>query len=200
MNNGGRIAPSRPFLSAAIAIAAVLLAGIAGGAPRIPGAVAEDASPAGTPCATGDAAANEALGRAFFDAFGDGDAAVLATLLAPDYVHHWGIGEDTTGAGAAIAGIVAYAAAHTGLVYIVEDVIVAGDDVVVRWVGTGSQADVVHGVAPTGAGIAWTGINILRVECGMLAEGWSEVDHLSRLRDTGVISAEKLGSVATPEA
>jgi hypothetical protein len=36
--------------------------------------------------------------------------------------------------------------------------------------------------------VAWTGITIVRFACGRIAEEWSAVDGLGRLRQLGVIA------------
>jgi predicted ester cyclase len=68
------------------------------------------------------------------------------------------------------------------------DVIVAaGDKAAVRWTGRGAQTGELQGIAPTGKEVVFTGINVYRVACGQIVEGWSEPDALGLLRQLGVI-------------
>ena len=72
----------------------------------------------------------------------------------------------------------------------IEDVVASGDFVVIRFQAEGTHDGEFQGLAPTGRHARWSGINMFRIECGRIAEEWSEVDGLGRLR--------QLGAVATP--
>ena len=73
--------------------------------------------------------------------------------------------------------------------------ITEGDLVVIRYRATGTHAGEFQGYAPTGKRVTWTGINIYRIECGRIAEIWSEVDAQGRIAQlTGSATA------ATPAA
>ena len=61
------------------------------------------------------------------------------------------------------------------------DFMVAEDELVVeRYTATGTQDGPLQDLPPSGRQATWTGINIFRIECGRIAEIWSEVDALSR--------------------
>jgi hypothetical protein len=49
------------------------------------------------------------------------------------------------------------------------------------------------GAEPTGEEVTWSGINILRFECGVVAEHWSELSGLNLWRQLGI-----LDEAATP--
>ena len=51
----------------------------------------------------------------------------------------------------------------------------------IRYRATGTHEGEFQGYAPTGKRVSWTGINIYRMECGRIAEIWSEVDALGRI-------------------
>jgi hypothetical protein len=36
--------------------------------------------------------------------------------------------------------------------------------------------------------VTWTGVNIYRLECGKIAEQWSELDGIGRLQQLGVLA------------
>jgi predicted ester cyclase len=79
-------------------------------------------------------------------------------------------------------------------------VIVADEDgAAVRWTGRGTHEGDLQGIAPTGREVVFTGINVYRIACGMIVEGWSEPDSLGLLRQLGVVPA--IAPVGpTPEA
>jgi predicted ester cyclase len=58
------------------------------------------------------------------------------------------------------------------------DKFIAKDDYVVT--ATGTQKGPFAGRPSSGRTATWTGINIFRIECGKIAEVWSEVDAVSR--------------------
>ena len=51
-----------------------------------------------------------------------------------------------------------------------------------RYTASGMQQGQLGGLPPSGRTATWTGINIFRIECGRIAEIWSEVDAVSRRR------------------
>jgi predicted ester cyclase len=54
-------------------------------------------------------------------------------------------------------------------------------------------------LAPTGRSVVFTGINVYRLACGLIVEGWSEPDSLGLLRQLGAIP-ETPPPVSTPTA
>ncbi len=71
-----------------------------------------------------------------------------------------------------------------------EEPIVQDDLVVIRWSNIGTQTGPIFGFEPTGAEVTWTGINIFRVECGMVVESWSEADGVGLRGQLQAASAE----------
>ena len=51
-----------------------------------------------------------------------------------------------------------------------------------RYIATGTQQGALGQLPASGRKATWTGINIFRIECGRIAEVWSEVDALGRAR------------------
>ncbi len=94
-----------------------------------------------------------------------------------------------------MAGTDAFAIAFPDLRVTIDQVIADGDYVVVRWTATGTQTGPFFNLEPSGVEATWTGINIFRFECGLIAESWNEVGGLG-LRD----QPEALPSAATPAA
>ena len=43
------------------------------------------------------------------------------------------------------------------------------------------------GVPGSPVSVTWTGIHLMRVECGLVVESWVEADHFGRLEQMGLI-------------
>lgn len=146
----------------------------------------------------GTAVENAEIGRRWTEEALDGhDLDVLDELVAPDLVHHAGIFVDEIGRDVLKEDLAALLAAFPDIRF-TADVIVATDDrAAVRWTGRGTHVGELQGLAPTGLPVAFTGINIYRIACGMIVEGWSEPDALGLLRQLGAVP-EVNPSAATP--
>jgi steroid delta-isomerase-like uncharacterized protein len=112
---------------------------------------------------------------------------VLDEFVAEDLIHHAGIFVDEIGRDALKEDFVALLGAFPDSRWSA-DVIVATDDrAAVRWTGRGTHEGELQGLAPTGLPIVLTGINVYRIDCGQIVEGWSEPDSLGLLRQLGVV-------------
>lgn len=69
----------------------------------------------------------------------------------------------------------------------VDQVVVEGNKVAVRFIGTGTHKGDLFGIPPTGKRIKSTGINIFRIEEGKIVEHWNNADDLGVLQQLGVI-------------
>ena len=69
----------------------------------------------------------------------------------------------------------------------VDQVVVEGNKVAVRFIGTGTHQGDLFGIPPTGKAIKSTGINIFRIEDGKIVEHWNNADDLGVLQQLGVI-------------
>ena len=155
----------------------------------------------GTPAAgcpaTGEAE-HEALVRRWWDeAWSDGDLEALDDVLAADHLHHWAVGPDTRGIAPIEARLAAWRAAFPDLRVTVEQVVREGDLVAARWVARGTQEGSFQGQAATGRTVEWRGINLFLIECGRIAEAWSEMDTLG-LREQLGMRPDGETPVATP--
>jgi predicted ester cyclase len=70
----------------------------------------------------------------------------------------------------------------------IEDLLAVDDKVVMRYRGQGTHRGPFRGAAPTNQAVAYTGIMILRVGDGKLAEEWTEWDALGLMRQIGAIA------------
>jgi steroid delta-isomerase-like uncharacterized protein len=114
---------------------------------------------------------------------------VAAELIAPDYVAHDPAVPGRTGPKGETRAAQLYRAAFPDLHFTVEDVIAVGDQVVVRWTSRGTHLGDLLGIPPTGKVATATGITILRVTDGKLAELWQDWDRLGLLQQLGAIPA-----------
>jgi predicted ester cyclase len=64
--------------------------------------------------------------------------------------------------------------------------IAEGDLVVTRVTARGTHTGVWQGIEPTGSDIQLHGINIDRIEAGLIAEHWGEADTVGMLYQMGV--------------
>ena len=69
----------------------------------------------------------------------------------------------------------------------VDQVVVEGNKVAVRFSGTGTHQGDFFGIPATGKPIKTTGINIFRIENGKIVEHWNNADDLGVLQQLGVI-------------
>jgi predicted ester cyclase len=72
-----------------------------------------------------------------------------------------------------------------GLHLTIEGLLAAANKVVVRYRVRGTHRGSFWGFAPTGKGMGYTGIMILRLRHGQLAEEWTEADLLGLTRQIG---------------
>jgi steroid delta-isomerase-like uncharacterized protein len=85
--------------------------------------------------------------------------------------------------------------AFPDLEYRVDDVIVAGDRIALRWQASGTHRDEYLGVAATGRAVSYSGVTIYELRGDRVARIWVAADLLSLLRR---LSEARSG--ATPEA
>jgi predicted ester cyclase len=79
------------------------------------------------------------------------------------------------------------------------DLVMADEDLVTtRWTAMGTHSGEWMGVAPTDQEVTWQGINIFRIECGLIVESWGAADHLGLLSQLGATDIPT--AMATPAA
>jgi predicted ester cyclase len=123
---------------------------------------------------------NKALARRYQEeVWGKGNLALIDELLAADFVDHsLPAGMDPTFAGAKRAVKGALDAFPEGQ-WTVEDLIAEGDKVVIRWKMKATHEHEFRGIAPGGKPVTITGITILRMPGGKIAERWVNWDSLA---------------------
>lgn len=143
--------------------------------------LAQEATPA--TCAATSEAENVAVARRWHeDAINGNDLAVIDEIVTTDVVHHAGTFPDGVGPDAITMVLGALLTGFPDTHHTIEQVIASDDAVAIRWRAEGTHEGEFQGFAPTGRHVTWSGINMFRFECGLIAEEWSEVDGLGRLR------------------
>lgn len=115
-----------------------------------------------------------------------GQVEQVGSLVTEGYIEHDPIPGQGTGREGAIdrfSIIVSALAPH----FTIEDVISEADRVVVRWTNAGTHVGEFAGVPATGRSFTIAGIDIYRLESGLLAEHWHVVDQLSMLGQLGLV-------------
>jgi predicted ester cyclase len=82
-----------------------------------------------------------------------------------------------------------YQAAFPDARWDVEEMLVTGDKVMTRWIGSGTHKGVLQGnppLPPTGKKVKVTGVWIHRIIGGKIVESWNHWDMLGMLHQLGV--------------
>ncbi|MGI5484309.1 ester cyclase [Streptomyces lavendofoliae] len=66
--------------------------------------------------------------------------------------------------------------------FTIDDIIAEGDRVVVRWTNSATHSGTFLGIPPTGRSCRFAGVDIFRLDGGLLVEHWHVVDQLSMLQ------------------
>jgi len=112
----------------------------------------------------------------------------LDELASPSYRRHLGPSEPPIDRTAQKARLRSLQGALPDVHFAVDDLIAEGDRVVFRVTVTGTQRGVMFGVAPTGKSVAFSAIDILRFDAGLIVEHWGFGDSATLLRQIGGIS------------
>jgi steroid delta-isomerase-like uncharacterized protein len=146
-----------------------------------PFVAAQDATPQAA-CPQTSEEENAALAlRWHEEAINGHDPGVIDEIFSDDVIHHAGTLPDGVGLEAVHKVLGVLLTGFPDVEHAVDDVIARDDKVVTRWTADGTHEGEFQGIAPTGKHVTWTGINIFRIECGKIAEEWSEVDGLGRI-------------------
>ena len=166
-----------------IALAGAFATNVPGGGCHSPGA-----SPAAGACPPGAAEENAGIARRWTeDALDRHELDLLDEFVAEDVVHHAGLFVDEIGRETLKADLAALIHAFPDVRFSADVVVASEDRAAVRWTGHGTHDGELQGLAPTGLPVVFTGINVYRIECGQIVEGWSEPDALGLLRQLGAV-------------
>ena len=123
-----------------------------------------------------------------------GQIEAIEEMIAPTFVHHTshtvGDADHEIHAPEGVRRLVtAWRSAFPDLHFTLEDLLVAGDTVIVRWTCRGTHHGVFRGMAPTGKRVTFTGISIYRIAQGKIVEQWTAEDGVSLYQQLGILSA-----------
>jgi len=144
---------------------------------------------------------NKAAVRRWIEAFNERDLETEADLLAPDYVAH----VPTPSGPLDLEGLEAwrqftgpFVGAFPDLRLEVQNIIGEGDTVAARVAFRGTHRGEFQGIPPTGREVAFTSIEINRVEDGKVQEHWVEIDLLRLMGQLGAIPDPEHSEAANP--
>jgi len=131
---------------------------------------------------------NKALVRRVFEEIWNrGNLEALDELFAPEHIGY----DNKTGPVHGLEGakqfFSTWLAAFPDAQFRIEDQLAEGDKVATRWTARGTHQGHLQGMAPTSQPVTVTGITILRIADGKIAESWSNSDTLGMMQQLGVI-------------
>ena len=136
---------------------------------------------------------NKDLVRRFYEeVFNKKNLAEVNTFVDPRIVEHDLPPSLPVGSEGTRQFIGMYLAAFPDLYLTAEDIIAEGDRVVVRLIYRGTHRGELMGIPPTGKQVTVTGIQLMRIADGRIAENWINFDALGMLQQLGVIPAMAL--------
>lgn len=131
---------------------------------------------------------NKTLVRRFFDEMcNQRKLNVADELFAANHVYH----DPQTPTGPGPDGmkqvIATYQTSFPDAHWDVVETITAGNDIVTRWTGSGTQKVQLMGIPPTGKSVKVEGIWIHRIANNRIVESWNVWDTLGMLQQLGVV-------------
>jgi predicted ester cyclase len=136
--------------------------------------------------------ANKALARRSLMMWASGNAERPEDVFAATYVNHQE--PDIAGGVSAIglaewkALVAVHHAAFAPCEVEIRMQIAEGDLVATRWEFSGTHTGEYLGAAPSGRKVAWTGIEIDRIENGRIVESWVDWDKYRQFQGVGLIA------------
>lgn len=132
--------------------------------------------------------ANKTLVRRLMtDDISQGNVAVAAEIIAPDFYDHTnppGMQHGLEGHNAIVA---LFRQAFPDLDWAIDDLIEEGDKVVARTTMRATHLGDFFGIPPTGKAVTATGTHVLRIADGRIAEHWGNNDDLGLMRQLGIV-------------
>ncbi len=126
--------------------------------------------------------------RLFEELWNKGNLSVADELFSPNYAHHdpstpdVGRGPESEKKRATL-----YRTAFPDLRLTIEDIIAEGETVTARWSCRGTHRGDLSGIAPTGKPFTISGVTIVRLSNGRMAEGYVNWDALGLMQQLGVV-------------
>ena len=131
----------------------------------------------------------KALARRWLEEANKGEAAfmtVIDELHAADIVAHGGSGEETRGKDLK-QDLIEWFRAFPDLQFTIDDMVVEGDKVAIRYTWTGTHTGELKGINPTNKKVTMWEIEIDRIVDGKIAEIWARYDTMGFMQQLGLI-------------
>lgn len=128
---------------------------------------------------------HRALVETYLEMLNAHDPDLVDRFLAEDYVNHNVVVADGREANRTFWAM--FFAGLPDVTATMEDVVVAGDRVVGRFVYRGTHQGELMGIPATGAVVEMRSIDIWRVEDGLLAEHWDELNLMEVFQQVGAL-------------
>lgn len=154
-------------------------------APGTAQAIAQEATPEHCQATTADE--NRAIVQRWYDAIDAGDVEAFDDVMAPVVVQHAADFANAHDLDDVKANFGPFLAAFPDLHHEIDEAVASDDYVAIRVIGQGTHQGEFMGIPATGNDVSWSAIAIYRIECGKIAEHWSEVDAIGRLQALGAI-------------
>ncbi len=133
---------------------------------------------------------NKAIVRRLYEEVWNlGDLDVVEDIVSADFVGHRSGRPDDLGPEAVRESVVALCEAFPDGRFTIEDMVVEGDRVAVRFTGRATHRGEFRGVQPTGRQVTVTGIGIYRIYGGQIVERWENIDQLGLLQQLVAVPA-----------
>ena len=121
-------------------------------------------------------------------AINEQDNELLSEIFAEDLVHQFHGGrEQYDGLDEYREHLRAFHEAFPDGTIAMEEMVAEGDHVAVRYTASGTHEDEFMGVPPTGREVAFSGMRIVRLADGKIAEVWGQRDDLGLLVQLGAV-------------
>lgn len=111
--------------------------------------------------------------------------AEIGSLFARSYLNHAGVRGVLAGPAGIRSNYESLIKAFPDVSFVLDDFLVDGDKVVVRYTMQGTHEGEFQGTARTGRAVTVPGIGIYRIEDGLIQESWVVRDSLLLLRQIG---------------
>ncbi len=129
----------------------------------------------------------ELIRRLMMDDLSQGNEAVADEIIAVDFLDHTNPPGMQHGIDGHKAIVRLFRGVFPDMEWRIDDLIAEGDRVVARTTMRGTQRGDFFGIPPTGRRVEMSGIHILRIANGKIAEHWGSNDDLGLMRQLGAI-------------
>jgi steroid delta-isomerase-like uncharacterized protein len=134
---------------------------------------------------------NKAIVRRFVEAvLNQRNLTLLDEVIHQDHVEHNAPPGVEPGIEGMRSGLQRFFAAFPDFHSTIEQQIAEGDRVVTHYTNRGTHQGDLFGIPPSDKAVAYTTMDVIRIENGKIAERWSIDDNLTRFQQLGLIPAQ----------